>query len=78
MLEFIKLLDLDYDSAFTCPVCSQLSHNDLVVIIDGKEMGMNRALTKPYVAPLSPSESVVNIEWYASPGIHDVREYLLV
>lgn len=39
---------------------------------------MNRALTKPYVAPLSPSESVVNIEWYASPGIHDVREYLLV
>lgn len=76
MLEFIKLIDVDYGNAFTCPVCSQLPHNELVVIIDGKEMGMNRALAKPYVAPLSSNAETVSIEWYASTDSVDKKIYV--
>ncbi|KAK9917089.1 hypothetical protein WJX75_000796 [Coccomyxa subellipsoidea] len=41
MLEFIRLIDVDYAKAFTCQLCAQLAHDQLVFIIDGKEMGMN-------------------------------------
>ena len=63
MLEFLKLIDLDYCNAFTCPKCSQLPHDELVIIIDGKEMGMNRALAKPYVPAKFDGDVIVGIEW---------------
>lgn len=53
MLEFIKLIDVDYMESFTCSTCAELQHSELVFIIDGKEMGMNRAQSKPYVPPFS-------------------------
>lgn len=53
LLEFIKLFDVDYDAAFSCPICASLDHSQVTLITDGKEMGMNRALSKPYVAPLA-------------------------
>ncbi|BDA41043.1 hypothetical protein COCOBI_01-6980 [Coccomyxa sp. Obi] len=62
MLEFIKLIDVDYVKSFTCSTCDVLQHSELVFIIDGKEMGMNRALSKPYVPPLSPSEEAVPVQ----------------
>lgn len=63
MLEFIKLFDINYVKSFTCSTCAELQHSELVFIIDGKEMGMNRALSKPYVPPLSPDEEVVPVQW---------------
>jgi hypothetical protein len=63
LLEFIKLLDLDYERCFTCPVCLELPHDELVLIIDGKEMGMNRALVKLYIAPSSLAYTIVPLQW---------------
>ena len=65
MLEFIRLIDVDYAKAFTCQLCAQLPHDQLVFIIDGKEMGMNRAMSKPYVPPASPDDAPVPVQWCA-------------
>jgi hypothetical protein len=65
MLEFIRLIDVDYAKAFTCQLCAQLAHDQLVFIIDGKEMGMNRAMSKPYVPPASPDDAPVPVQWCA-------------
>ena len=59
----MKLLDVNYDAAFSCPICASLDHSQVALVIDGKEMGMNRALSKPYVAPLAASADPVTVEW---------------
>lgn len=63
LLEFIKLLDVDYDAAFRCPICASLDHSQVALVIDGKEMGMNRALSKPYVPPLAAAADPIPVEW---------------
>ena len=63
LLEFIKLLDVDYDAAFCCPICASLDHSQVALVIDGKETGMNRALSKPYVPPLAAAADPIPVEW---------------
>ena len=43
---FIKLLDMDYDACYRCPVCSELPVEEQVYIIDGKAMGFQWDLMK--------------------------------
>lgn len=63
LLEFMKLLDIKYDAAFSCPICATLDHSQIALVIDGKEMGMNRALSKPYVAPLAEAADTIPVDW---------------
>ena len=63
LLESTKLLDVDYDAAFSCPICASLDHSQVALAIDGKETGMNRALSKPYVAPSAASAEPIPVEW---------------
>lgn len=63
MLEFIKALDIDYDASFRCPICSKLSHDKMVLIMDGKEMGLKKSLAKPYISPSTEEVSPVPVEW---------------
>jgi hypothetical protein len=63
LLEFMKLLDIQYDEAFSCPTCATLDHSEVALVIDGKEMGMNRALSKPYVAPLTKAADPIPVDW---------------
>ena len=51
MLAFLRLLDVDYPALFTCPICSHTPHNQLILTVDGKEMGMQRVQARPYLAP---------------------------
>ena len=45
--EFLDLLKVDYKAGFTCPVCSGLPHEDMVIICDGKVLGFRRDLALP-------------------------------
>ena len=63
-MAFIRLLDTDFEHGFSCPICSTLQHSQLFVIIGAKKMGMNRALSTPYIAPSAPDNSAsVPVEW---------------
>lgn len=62
-MAFIRSLDVDYDQAFSCPICSQLSDHELTIIIDAKEMGLNAGLTKPYVSPMVVDPPTVPVAW---------------
>jgi hypothetical protein len=55
MLAFMRLIDVDYKLLFTCPICSQLPHDQLILTVDGKEMGMQRTQARPYEAPVDHS-----------------------
>jgi transcription elongation factor Elf1 len=56
-LAFVRMLDTDYDRLFTCPVCSQLPHDQLILTVDGKVMGLQRCHERVYTPP--PDEAVV-------------------
>lgn len=38
-------LDIDYDELFTCKLCQRYGET---VIMDGKEMGISKALSRAY------------------------------
>jgi len=44
-------LAIDYMTTFSCPACCSQPHNKLTLIVDGKEMGIQRALMKPHQPP---------------------------
>ena len=52
MQAFMQQLDIDYAYLFTCPLCCARPHDQLTLIVDGKEMGIQRAAMKPYTAPV--------------------------
>ena len=52
ILAFMRLIDVDYTKLFTCPICNQLPHDQLILTVDGKEMGMQRTQARPYLAPV--------------------------
>ena len=61
MQAFIAALDIDYDSLFTCESCKQ---HGCTIIIDGKAMGVNRKLFKPYHSCRSSNNAEpVKVEW---------------
>lgn len=51
ILGFLKVLADDCD-LFACPICSELPHDQLVLLFDAKEMGMQQDLARPYQLPL--------------------------
>ena len=51
MLGFMRMMDTDYERLFTCPVCSQLPHDQLILTVDGKVMGLQRCHERPYAPP---------------------------
>jgi hypothetical protein len=63
MMSFIRCLDIDYKECFSCPICSVLPHDELVLIMDGKEMGMKKALAKQYIPPCISDDDPVAVEW---------------
>ena len=63
-LAFIRLLDIEYQALFSCPICTTQGPKDLTLIADAKAMGLNRTLAKPYVLPSAiPVVNLVPIEW---------------
>ena len=44
------MLDIDREHGFSCSICSTLEHRQLVAIIDGMRLLVNRALSMSYVA----------------------------
>lgn len=62
-MTFIRCLDVDYNDCFSCPICSKLSHDELVLIMDGKEMGMKKALAKQYISPRAADDDPIPVEW---------------
>jgi hypothetical protein len=61
MIAFLRLLDADYDGLFTCPICCSKPHSELVLIIDGKEMGIQRVYAKDYTRPVDKAIPVPQI-----------------
>ncbi len=60
MQAFLATLDIDYAGMFTCQHCL---NSGATLIIDGKEMGINRSLFKPYTPPTAPAAPTVAITW---------------
>ena len=54
----MQALDMDYDTLFTCKLCQE---QGATIIIDGKEMGINRALSLPYARPMAIDDSSVPV-----------------
>jgi len=52
---FVRKLDIDYDAGFKCPICYILGPENLVLILDGKAMGLLRSIFKEYQAPVVES-----------------------
>ena len=64
MQAFIMALDLDYSSIFTCERCDL---ENMIVIIDGKEMGIRHIMSKAYETPVAADAALVPIEsWVMS------------
>lgn len=57
MMAFLRTLDIDFSSKFTCPICKDLPHEQMCITMDAKEMGMAQRCAKPYVPPSSSDES---------------------
>ena len=60
MQAFIMALDLDFPSIFTCERCDA---ENMIVIIDGKEMGIRHIMSKTYEKPVAADAAPVPIEW---------------
>lgn len=56
LVAFLGMLDINYDHKFTCPICANLPHDQITIIMDGKEMGMPQKTAKPYVPPQTSDE----------------------
>ena len=54
----MQALDMDYDDLFTCQLCLQQGAS---IIIDGKEMGISKALSRPYARPMSANAASVPV-----------------
>ncbi|KAK9807615.1 hypothetical protein WJX72_004166 [[Myrmecia] bisecta] len=58
LMAFLRQLDIPYGHRCSCPICSELPHEQLVLIVDGKAMGINKTFARPYVALRSASDAV--------------------
>ena len=56
-------LDIDYNELYTCKLCQEYG---ATIIIDGKAMGINKALPKAYARPLAPDAPVIPITRFES------------
>lgn len=52
MSEVLRRLDVNYTDLFTCPVCCSLPHDQLVLIVDGKMMGIQKMFAETYHPPI--------------------------
>lgn len=59
MLSFIRMLDLDYAVLFSCPICKDLPHDQLCLIMDGKCMGMQKVYALPYNPPVDTEGAAI-------------------
>ena len=55
---FMLALDIEYDDLFTCNLCQSYGET---VIMDGKEMGISKALSRASARPLSADAQVVPV-----------------
>ena len=53
---FMLALDIDFNDLFTCKLCQSYGET---VIMDGKEMGISKALFRAYACPLAADTQVV-------------------
>jgi hypothetical protein len=60
MQAFIAALDIEYESLFTCPICTEHGYT---ITIDGKAMGVNRKLFKAHQCCMADGAATVNVEW---------------
>lgn len=51
-------LDIDYDDLYTCKLCKDSGET---VVMDGKEMGISKALSRAYARPLAADTRVVPV-----------------
>ena len=58
----LRLAQSDLTYAFSCPICSSLPHENLVLVIDGITLGMRRCFYKPLpnFAPIEPAVYILN------------------
>ena len=57
MMAALGALDIDYEhKAFSCPTCSTLPAHDLVLVFDGKAMGMQKMVAGDWDPPYGPLE----------------------
>lgn len=68
MLAFMWKLEVDYNMLFTCPACKDRPHDQLIITVDGKEMGVQHSRAQPYNAPRDASV-VVKGPMYAETQI---------
>ena len=59
----MQTLDMDYDDLFTCKLCQE---QGVTIIMDGKEMGINKALSRPYARPMAADTSNVPVTRFAA------------
>ena len=76
MQAFIAALHIDYDSLFTCPLCTE---DDCTIIIDGKAMEVNRKPSRftdaAWQTPLMLSESTGQWLWLLSLLVQTLVTY---
>lgn len=78
LVGFLGKLDINYDCKFTCPICANLPHDQITIIMDGKEMGMPQKTAKPYVPPHTNDEHTpIAVPLYAQTSYIVVEFYLL-
>ena len=60
MQAFLAALDIDYSKVFCCDECQ---HEGATIVIDGKEMGLLRTLSRKHTWPKAPAAPVISVEW---------------